>query len=72
MGNNNKQSKKENYILITGIILIASCCFGPILIGIVGGLTLSAFTPYFKYALIIAVLILIVIGWRTYKKIKKK
>ena len=69
---NNKPLIKENYALITGIILIAFCCFGPILLATLGTLTLSAFTPYFKYVLILAVVVLVVIGWLAYKKNKKK
>tara|TARA_R110002072_G_scaffold177833_1_gene333854 strand:+ start:411 stop:632 length:222 start_codon:yes stop_codon:yes gene_type:complete len=69
---NNRHSKNVNYAIITGIVLIAFCCFGPILLATFGALTLSAFTPYFKYALILAAIVLVVLGWVPYKKIKKK
>ncbi|SHM88995.1 hypothetical protein [Flavobacterium chilense] len=68
---NTKPPKKENYLLISGIILIAICCFGPILLATLGALGLSTFTSYFKNIAILAAIVLVAIGWYSYKKLKK-
>jgi mercuric ion transport protein len=69
---NNKPSKKGFYAAIAGIVLVALCCFTPILVITLGAIGLSAFTPYLDYVLMPAVIILIVVAWLSYNKFKKK
>ncbi|HLX54426.1 MAG TPA: mercury resistance system transport protein MerF [Aquella sp.] len=67
----NITSKKGFYAAIAGIVLVGLCCFTPILVVTLGAIGLSAFTPYLGYILIAVLVILLVLGWLSYKKYKK-
>lgn len=64
-------SKKFFYTAVTGAILVAICCFTPILVIILATVGLSAFTPYLDYILYPALVLLILIAWLSYKKYKR-
>lgn len=67
-----KQSSKNGfYAALIGAILIAICCFTPILIVLFAAVGLSAFTQYLDYFLYPALVILIVIAWLSYRKYKR-
>jgi mercuric ion transport protein len=65
-----KGSKRGFYAALSGTILIAICCFTPILVITLGAVGLSAITPYLDYVLLPALALLIVltlisyINWR--------
>jgi len=64
-------SKKGFYASIVGTILVALCCFTPILVITLGAIGLSAFTPYLDYVLLPALVILIVLTFVSYGKWKR-
>lgn len=64
-------SKKGFYAAIAGSILVALCCFTPILVITLGAVGLSAFTPYLDYVLLPALAILIVLAFVSYRKWRK-
>lgn len=66
-----KPSKKGIYAALAGTILIAICCFTPILVITLGTVGLSAFTPYLDYALLPALILLIVLTFISYKNWRK-
>ncbi|MEE8553128.1 MAG: mercury resistance system transport protein MerF [Desulfobacterales bacterium] len=66
-----KPSKKGIYAALAGTILIAICCFTPILIITLGAAGLSAFTPYLDYVLLPALILLTVLTFISYKKWRK-
>jgi mercuric ion transport protein len=64
-------SKKGIYAAIAGTILVALCCFTPILVITFGAVGLSAFTPYLDYVLFPALVIMIVLTFVSYGKWKR-
>ncbi|QEM06670.1 mercury resistance system transport protein MerF [Mucilaginibacter rubeus] len=68
---NSKPSKRGFYAAIAGIVLVALCCFTPVLVITLGAIGLSAFTPYLDYILMPALVILVVIAWLSYNRYKK-
>jgi mercuric ion transport protein len=64
-------SKKGIYATIAGTILVALCCFTPILVITFGAVGLSAFTPYLDYVLFPALVIMIVLTFVSYGKWKR-
>ena len=68
---NRTRSKKGLYAAIVGIILVALCCFAPILIATLAAVGFSAITPYLDYILYPALIILIIIAWLSYRKYKR-
>ncbi|HEA68742.1 MAG TPA: mercury resistance system transport protein MerF [Desulfobacterales bacterium] len=64
-------SKKGLYASISGAILVAVCCFTPILVIALGAAGIGAFTPYLDYVLLPALLMLIVLAFVSYGKWKK-
>ncbi len=65
-------SKKRIYAAIAGTLLIALCCFTPILVVTLGAVGLSAFTPYLDYVLLPSLLILIIIAVSSYIRWRKE
>lgn len=53
---------------LVGTGVVALCCFTPVLVVLLAGLGLSALTPYLDWVLLPALLILIVITVRSYRK----
>ena len=66
-----KTSKKGIYVAVAGTILIALCCFTPILVITLGVVGLSAFTPYLDYVLLPALVLLIVLTIISYGRWRK-
>ena len=64
-------SKKGIYAAIAGSILVALCCFTPILVITLGAVGLSAFTPYLDYVLLPALVMLIVLAFVSYGRWKR-
>jgi mercuric ion transport protein len=64
-------SKKGIYAAITGSILVALCCFTPILVITLGAVGLSALTPYLDYVLLPALVMLIVLAIVSYGRWKR-
>lgn len=61
-------SKKRFIAALAGTLLIALCCFTPVLVITLGALGLSAFTPYLDYVLFPALGIMAVVTALAYKK----
>ncbi len=66
-----KPSEKEIYVALAGTILIALCCFTPILVITLWVVGLSAFTPYLDYVLLPALVVLIVLTIISYGRWRK-
>ena len=66
-----KTSKKGFYVAVAETILIALCCFTPILVITIGVVGLSAFTPYLDYVLLPALVLLIVLTIISYGRWRK-
>jgi len=68
---NTTPSKKGLYASIAGTIVVALCCFTPLLVVAVGLLGVGFLTPYLDYVLYPALglmLVLTVLSYRKYKK----
>jgi mercuric ion transport protein len=64
-------SKKGFYAALTGTIIVALCCFTPLLVITLGAVGLSAFTPYLDYVLWLALVIMILVTFFSYGRWKK-
>jgi mercuric ion transport protein len=64
-------SKKKLYAAIGGTLLVALCCFTPILVIALGAFGLSTVTPYLDYVLLPALLVMIMVVIISYLKWKK-
>jgi mercuric ion transport protein len=64
-------SRKGIYAAIAGSILVALCCFTPILVITLGAVGLSIFTPYLDYVLLPAFAIMVFISILSYMRWKK-
>ena len=64
-------SKKRMHAAIGGTIIVALCCFTPILVLIFGAIGLSAFTPYLDYVLLPALVLMILFTFLSYRKWKR-
>ena len=56
---------------LTGTVLVALCCFTPILVVLLGFVGLSAFTPYLDVVLLPALVIMIVLTIVSYRRWRK-
>ncbi len=63
-------SKKGLYATVAGTIIVALCCFTPILVISLGVVGLSAFTPYLDYVVLPALVLLIVLTFISYRRWK--
>ncbi len=66
-----KPSKKRIYAAVTGTIIVALCCFTPILVISLGVVGMSAFTPYLDYVLLPALVLMIALSFISYRRWKK-
>lgn len=66
-----KLSKKGIYASVSGAVIVALCCFTPLLVISLGVVGLSAFTPYLDYVLLPALVALIALSFISYRKWKK-
>ena len=64
-------SKKSMLAALTGTVLVALCCFTPILVVLLGFVGLSAFTPYLDVVLLPALVIMIVLTIVSYLRWRK-
>lgn len=64
-------SKKGLIAAIGGTILVAVCCFTPILLIVLGAAGLSAFTPYLDYVLLPALALMMAVTVFAYLRWKK-
>ena len=64
-------SKKGLYAAIGGTLLVALCCFTPILVITLGAVGLSTVTPYLDYVLLPALLVMITVVIISYLRWKK-
>lgn len=55
-------SKKGMFAALTGTVLVALCCFTPILVILLGAVGLSVFTPYLDFVLLPALCIMIALS----------
>lgn len=73
MENVTKQpSKKGVYTTIVGTILVALCCFTPLLVATVAIIGFGALTPYLDYILFPILALLVILTYRSYYKYKQK
>lgn len=63
--------RKGYLAALGGVILVAVCCFTPVLVLLVGAVGLSAFTPYLDYVLFPALGIFLLLFFLSYRKWKK-
>ena len=64
-------SKKGMFAALTGTMLVALCCFTPILVILMGAVGLSYFTPYLDMVLLPALVIMIVLTFVSYIRWRK-
>ena len=64
-------SKKGIYAALTGTVLVAMCCFTPILVVLFGTVGLSVLTPYLDIVLLPALFIMIVLTILSYLRWRK-
>jgi mercuric ion transport protein len=64
-------SKKGMLAALTGTVLVALCCFTPILVVLLGFVGLSAITPYLDVVLLPALVIMIVLTILSYLRWRK-
>ena len=64
-------SKKKFYAALAGTLLVALCCFTPILVITLGAIGLSAFTPYLDYVLLPGLAVLIALTVISYARWRK-
>ena len=64
-------SKKSIYAALSGTVLVAICCFTPILVVLLGTVGLSALTPYLDIVLLPALFIMIVLTILSYLRWRK-
>jgi mercuric ion transport protein len=63
-----ESAKKTFYAALVGTIVVAVCCFTPILVILFVGVGLSAFTHYLDYVLFPALALLIILTIVSYGK----
>lgn len=56
---------------LIGTIVVALCCFTPVLVITFAAIGLSAFTPYLDYVLFPALVILVILTGYSYRQWKK-
>jgi len=61
-----KASKKGVYAALIGTVLVALCCFTPILVILMAAVGLTAFTPYLDFILLPALAVMIVVTILSY------
>lgn len=66
-----KPSKKSLYASVTGVVLVALCCFTPILVIGLGAIGLTLFVPYLDYILLPTMALIIMYAFYSYRKWEK-
>ena len=67
-----KPSKKGLYASLTGVVLVALCCFTPVLVIGLSVVGLKLFVPYLDYVLLPALVLMIIFTFYLYKKWKNE
>lgn len=67
-----KQSRNKFIASLVGTILVAVCCFTPLLVITLGTIGLSAFIPYLDFILLPALAVLLIITIVSFIKWRKK
>lgn len=60
--------RNQLYAAVVGTILVALCCFTPILVIALAAVGLAAVTPYLDLVLLPALAVLIVVTWMSYRR----
>lgn len=68
MADEQKKYRNRFIAALVGTGVVALCCFTPVLVILLAAVGLAAFTPYLDWVLLPALLILIVITIRSYRK----
>ncbi len=66
-----KTSKKGLYAALTGTVLVALCCFTPLLVILTAAIGLTALTPYLDYILLPALGIMAIVTVLSYLRWRK-
>ncbi len=66
-----KASKKPFYTALSGTILVALCCFTPVLVIVLGAIGLGTILPYLDFVLLPALMVMIVLTAVSYRRWKK-
>lgn len=53
---------------VLGTVLVALCCFTPILVIVLTATGLAAFTPYLDWVLLPALAVLVIVTWISYTR----
>ncbi len=61
-------ARNRLYVSIGGTILVALCCFTPILVIALTAVGLAAFTPYLDFVLFPALAVLVIVTWQSYRR----
>ncbi|CAB1083720.1 Membrane transport protein MerF [Olavius algarvensis Delta 1 endosymbiont] len=64
-------SKKGMIAALAGTVLVALCCFTPILVILLGAVGLSVFTPYLDFVLLPALCIMIALSLVSFMRWRK-
>lgn len=67
-----KPSKKGLYASLAGTVLVALCCFTPVLVIGLSAVGLKLFVPYLDYVLLPAMVLMIIYSFYSYKKWKQE
>jgi len=68
---NTKPSKKGLYASAVGTILVALCCFTPVLVITIGVVGLGALTPYLDFILLPALAGMLSVTFVTYRRYRR-
>jgi mercuric ion transport protein len=60
--------RERFYASVAGTVLVALCCFTPVLVIALSTAGAAAFTPYLDFLLYPALAILVVVTWISYKR----
>jgi mercuric ion transport protein len=71
MKTTSQPSKRTFYAAVAGTVLVALCCFTPILVITLAAVGMSAFTPYLDYILLPALMMMIVLVFVSYGRWKR-
>jgi mercuric ion transport protein len=71
MSTESKTQKNRMITALSGTVLVALCCFTPILVILMGALGLSVFTPYLDLVLLPALIILAVLTFLSFMRWRK-
>jgi len=63
-----KQAKKAFISAMVGTVLVALCCFTPVLVIVLSLLGVSFLTPYLDYVLLPALAVLLIVTIMAYRK----